>query len=927
MESQFEFVLKNSKLLKNIDTSKFNFEQIKGSLLTINEGEIVYREGNPSDSVYIIVSGEINLLKKKVLGSTKSFVFYDEDFFGHEEIFEGTSRTSTAVALRDTYLIRLSKYEFELLLNQDRKILDELKAAPVIQSKLVQEEKETEEIKEVKIEEVEKFEEAIPSPKNDSIEENIAEEVSEQDSFEKITLDQTEPDEEQNSDEITFIENTNDSFFASNEDSTGEKLEEVSDEVNFEKITLDIDEPEIKEESVTTENVEETPVIEEQVEPETIEEIPGLEEQIEPEIIAETPEFPQEEKPSIEEEIPEETIQSNFDAVEINEEQQEEENVLDAETEALIKELQNIKDGEEYPTEIDLSEINDEDKKQMDSVIESIDDFSMLEKALGEVSENKDSVPEITKDDQDFLNQLNQNEDFNLYDNQEENTDQELKAVTINDETEKVETEEEKTEIFENGDEFVNDEAIVEESTIPETEADKFEEDKEQLEKFLAEAENLPVFESQEDNIDDNLEIENIAHQHLTEIEEESNNTENKESGNDSGAAMTAEVLETINQAAQLVNSNIKLDDALVNIVDVACSLTDADRGTLYLVDKENDQLWSKIAMGKDIKEIRLNIGEGIAGWVAKSGETVNIKDVQEDERFKSDYDKSSGYLTKTMLCFPIKNKKEEIIGVLQLLNSNNGEFTELDEEILNGLSIHAALALENAYLVEKLLQAERVTSLGKMANFLIQDIKKPILVSKRYAEHLKAKDEEGKHIQVTEMLLEQLTHVADLVQTTSSYSEGKSVLHAASMNFNDAIEDLIVKIDSLVKLKNCRVEKELDSNVNVKIDFKEFSQCFNHIVRNACEAMPEGGVVNIKTKKDEGNVILSIKDNGLGIPDSLKEKIFEPFMSHGKKEGTGLGLSITKKIIEDHGGTVRVESELGEGADFIITFPIASLY
>ncbi len=623
--------------------------------------------------------------------------------------------------------------------------------------------------------------------------------------------------------------------------------------------------------------------------------------------------------------------------------------MIEDETDALLKELQNIKDDDEYPTEIDLTDISEDEKKEFEKEEESFDDESIIETAFEtEFNELKESEPEISKEDQEFLDKLSSSNDA-FYENKNDDSEVKQRDVSLEDEVElkgeapvdleynlePKETDDDAPIDFEEGSDvnvFMETGNEEEQESLSEKELPlqeepigNFDDDKEQLENFLAEAQNFSNFESNIEDPNDQQNQESV--ENYDSDNEEINNIDKKEAPDESANVMTAEVLETINQAAQLVNSNIKLDDALVSIVDVACNLTNADRGTLYLVDSENEQLWSKIAMGDDLKEIRLNIGEGIAGWVGKSGETVNIKNVQEDERFKSDFDKSSGYLTKTMLCFPIKNKKEDIIGVLQLLNSTKGEFTSLDEQILSGLSIHAALALENAYLVEKLLQTERVTSLGKMANFLIQDIKKPILVSKRYAEHLKTKEEFQKNSQVIDMLLEQLSNVADMVQTTSSYYEGKSALHAANTNFNDILEDLIVKIDSLVKLKNCSIEKNLETDVNVKIDFKDFSQCFNHIVRNACEAMPEGGVVYITSKKDEDNVILSIKDTGLGIPDSLKEKIFEPFMSHGKKEGTGLGLSITKKIIEDHGGTIRVESELGEGADFIITFPATSLY
>ena len=90
---------------------------------------------------------------------------------------------------------------------------------------------------------------------------------------------------------------------------------------------------------------------------------------------------------------------------------------------------------------------------------------------------------------------------------------------------------------------------------------------------------------------------------------------------------------------------------------------------------------------------------------------------------------------------------------------------------------------------------------------------------------------------------------------------------------------------------------------------------------------MPDGGKIFVSTKRADKKVEIRFKDNGLGIPDGFKEKIFEPFMTYGKKEGTGLGLAITKKIIESHNGTIAVQSSLGEGTTFIVTLPIASAF
>ena len=390
---------------------------------------------------------------------------------------------------------------------------------------------------------------------------------------------------------------------------------------------------------------------------------------------------------------------------------------------------------------------------------------------------------------------------------------------------------------------------------------------------------------------------------------------------------MTSDQLQMIIKAAEFVNSTVKIDEVLANVVKVATSLTNADRGTLFIIDREKNELWSLVAMGSESREIRLKIGEGLAGYVALSGDVINIKDVQTDPRFRSDFDKASGYKTKNMLCYPIRNNKYEIIGVLQLLNSNNGEFSKLDENFLNAISIHSAIALQNAAMVDKLLQAERVQSLGKMANFLIQDIKKPVLVSKRYAEHLKTKTLSQDVAQVIDMLLEQLSQVVDIVQTTSSYSEGKPVLRTLNVSLNNTLADYASRITSLVESRNCRIATEYDKDVTVKLDVKEFYQCFVHIVKNACDAMPEGGTINVYTKRDDKRVKIFFQDSGLGIPDGFKDKIFEPFMSYGKKEGTGLGLSITRKVVEAHNGTVDVQSSLGQGATFVISIPIAASF
>ena len=158
-------------------------------------------------------------------------------------------------------------------------------------------------------------------------------------------------------------------------------------------------------------------------------------------------------------------------------------------------------------------------------------------------------------------------------------------------------------------------------------------------------------------------------------------------------------------EAAKKLNSTLDLDVLLQIIVDIALEMIQGERGTVYLLDDRKGELWAKIATGLDGSsrvKIHLPIGKGIAGYVGATGDTINIPDAYLDPRFDPDFDKATGYRTKSILCMPMKNKDGRIIGVFQLLNKLAGLFTQADEVLIDGLSVHAALAIENARLYEQ---------------------------------------------------------------------------------------------------------------------------------------------------------------------------------------------------------------------------------
>ena len=159
--------------------------------------------------------------------------------------------------------------------------------------------------------------------------------------------------------------------------------------------------------------------------------------------------------------------------------------------------------------------------------------------------------------------------------------------------------------------------------------------------------------------------------------------------------------------SARSIMAEISLDALLDLIIQNVKNVMNADRATLFLVDKETNELRSRIALGSK-EEIRIPFGTGIAGFVAQSKQTVNIRDAYSDPRFNSENDQRSGYRTKSILCMPVYNSHHEIIGVIQVLNKlYTDHFTEKDENLLSAYASLAGISLANAQAYEE-IQLER---------------------------------------------------------------------------------------------------------------------------------------------------------------------------------------------------------------------------
>lgn len=164
-----------------------------------------------------------------------------------------------------------------------------------------------------------------------------------------------------------------------------------------------------------------------------------------------------------------------------------------------------------------------------------------------------------------------------------------------------------------------------------------------------------------------------------------------------------------LREVGNALGTTLELDDLLELILSKLTDLLEADRATLYLLDEATGDLVSRIIVGQQVRSIRLKVGNGIAGIVAKTGKPIRVADAYSDPRFEQEWDLLTGFRTKSMLVVPLKNHLARTIGVIQVLNKRTlSEFTFEDEAILAALSTQAAVAIDNSRLFLSLIQKNR---------------------------------------------------------------------------------------------------------------------------------------------------------------------------------------------------------------------------
>jgi multidrug resistance efflux pump/GAF domain-containing protein len=171
---------------------------------------------------------------------------------------------------------------------------------------------------------------------------------------------------------------------------------------------------------------------------------------------------------------------------------------------------------------------------------------------------------------------------------------------------------------------------------------------------------------------------------------------------------LTAEQVVRVLEGIRDINAESSLDGQLVLIAKITTALAGCERCTVFLMDEEKRELWSKVATGLTDQEIRLRLGRGIAGTVAETGVLENIPDAYGDPRFNPDVDRATGFRTRNLLVVPVTNPQRQVVGVLQLINKLEGSFTDTDEALITVFGAQVAIAIQNVQRLEEFRHTDR---------------------------------------------------------------------------------------------------------------------------------------------------------------------------------------------------------------------------
>jgi signal transduction histidine kinase len=224
----------------------------------------------------------------------------------------------------------------------------------------------------------------------------------------------------------------------------------------------------------------------------------------------------------------------------------------------------------------------------------------------------------------------------------------------------------------------------------------------------------------------------------------------------------------------------------------------------------------------------------------------------------------------------------------------------------------------------QNLIESERLATIGRMASSISHDLRHSLAAIVANAEFLcETHLSPGQREDLYQEVRTAVARMTELIDSLLEFSRNRGALRPTYGDVADTIKNAQEAVQANPEFHDVAIKIRRTGNVEGWFDHRRLERAFFNLVLNACEAVdPKSGRVEIELCEMKTTVEIKVSDNGRGVPDSIREKLFDPFVSHGKENGTGLGLTVVQKIVQDHGGEISIAQTSAEGTTFRITLP-----
>ena len=224
-----------------------------------------------------------------------------------------------------------------------------------------------------------------------------------------------------------------------------------------------------------------------------------------------------------------------------------------------------------------------------------------------------------------------------------------------------------------------------------------------------------------------------------------------------------------------------------------------------------------------------------------------------------------------------------------------------------------------------ELLDAERLATIGRMASSISHDLRHSLAAVMANAEFLcESNLTPGQREDLYAEIRIAVAQMTDLIDSLLEFSRTRESLHPSYGDIRSALDRAVQGVKAHPEFQRIRIRISGEGSTEGWFDFKKLERAFLNLLLNACEVVPAGsGKIDIELRRKGESLEIRIEDNGPGIADAVRDRLFEPFVSHGKENGTGMGLTVVQKILQDHGGDVAVEQTSASGTTFRLKIPL----